>query len=236
MRKALLLARHDIVGQYSDRGSLLRSLFFVVLPIVLVSVNRGPASSRGSGDALILLFALYSALLPAASAINAAAGSFAGEKEAQTLVPLLAAPIRDIDIVAGKLIATLVPATALSIVSLTTFYVAASVEFGDARVSRVLQPATLYACVALGVFFVLTLGSWVMVLSARVNNQRSAQQIAGVITGGMFIGLTVLGGVIGQNIASNAVLFAIVAVLASDLVALELARRLWNREEVVARL
>ncbi len=236
MRKALLLARHDIIGQYSDRASLYRSLLFVALPIILVFINRGQATGRSSSDLIILVFGVYSALLPAASAINASAGSFAGEKEAQTLVPLLAAPIRDIDIVAGKLLATLVPATALSIVSVVTFNFAARSQFGAERVSRVLPPEMLYALVALAVFFILTLGSWVMVLSSRANSQRTAQQISGFIVAGMFIGITAVGGLLAQNFSWNLVFVAVIAVLASDVVALELARRLWNREEAIARL
>jgi hypothetical protein len=90
--------------------------------------------------------------------------------------------------------------------------------------------------VALAVFFVLTLSSWVMVLSSRANTQRSAQQIAGFMIAGMFIGLTALGGLAAQNIGSDLILAVLLAVLASDVVALELARRLWNREEAIARV
>jgi ABC-type Na+ efflux pump permease subunit len=236
VRKALLLARHDIIGQYSDRTALLRSLLFTALPIVIVLVNRRNATGRGSADVLLLVFGLYSALLPAASAINAASGSFAGEKEAQTLVPLLAAPIRDVDIVIGKLLATLLPAAALSLVSIIAFDIAAHVVFGADRVSAVLQPTTLFAFFTLGVFFVLTLGSWVMVLSSRANTQRSAQQIAGFMIAGMFVGLSALGALALQDIAWDFVVGILVALLASDIVALELARRLWNREEAIARV
>lgn len=237
MRKALLLARHEIVGVYSDRAALARSVLFIGLPIVLVFVNRRAASGAGpASDILILVFGALSALLPSTAAINAAAGSFAGEKEAQTLVPLLAAPIRDLDIVAGKLMAIVAPAFVLSCVSVTAFYVAATVQFGAERVGHILQPATLLAFLVLGVFFVLTLGSWVMVLSSRVNTQRGAQQIAGFITAGLFLVTTGLGSLLAQDIASNAVILVVGAVLVSDVVALELARRLWDREEAVARI
>ncbi len=237
MRKALLLARHDIVGLYHDRAALVRSLLFIVAPIVLVYVNRRAASGRGSeSDILIIVFGALSAMLPSTAAINAAAGSFAGEKEAQTLVPLLAAPIRDIDIVAGKLIATVAPAFVLSCVSVAAFYVAANAAFGADRIGRILQPATLFAFVVLGVFYVLTLGSWTMLLSSRVSTQRGAQQIAGFITAGLFLSILGLGNLLAQNIASDAVLVVVGVVLASDLVALELARRLWDREEAVARI
>ncbi|HEV2009999.1 MAG TPA: hypothetical protein VGS17_03110 [Candidatus Limnocylindria bacterium] len=232
MRKALLLARREIIEQYSDRGAIIRALFFVGLPIALVQLNRG---SGRAPDGFILIFALQAALLPAATAINAAAGSFAAEKEAQTLVPLLAAPIQDIDIVAGKLLAVLAPAAGLSVISLTAFDVASSAVYGADRVARVLGPATLYGLFALSVFVILTIGAWVMVVSARVGSQRTAQQIAGFVLGGMIVTLSAIGGAI-QNLAAEVVIGVVVAILISDLVALELARRFWNREEAVARL
>jgi ABC-type Na+ efflux pump permease subunit len=233
VRKALLLALREIVEQYSDRGAAFRAVFFVALPIVLVLINRGQGA-RGL-DPIVLLFALQAALLPTATAINAAAGSFAAEKEAQTLVPLLAAPIRDIDIVAGKLIAVVAPAAGLAIVSLVAYDLAASTVFGHDRIARLLTPTTLYGLFALAVFFIMTVGAWVMVVSARVGSQRTAQQIAGFVLGGMIVALTTIGSLL-QNLSAELVIGVVVAVLLSDLLALELARRLWNREEAVARL
>ena len=233
MRKALLLARREIIEQYSERSALLRALFLMALPIGLVVVNRGGA--RGS-DVLLLIYGLQAALLPSATAINMAAASFAAEKEAQTLVPLLAAPIRDIDIVAGKLIAVLVPSSAFSALSLAAFYAASLAAFGPDRVAHVLEPTTLYALFALSVLFVLTLGAWVMVISARIANQRTAQQVAGFVLAGLIIALTAAGGLLSRDLAPELLIGIVVAVLVSDLVALELARRLWDREEAVARL
>ena len=233
MRKALLLARREIIAQYSDRGAAFRALFFVALPIVLTLLNRG--SNGRSPDIVVLIFALQAALLPTATAINAAAGSFAAEKEAQTLVPLLAAPIRDIDIVAGKLLAVVAPAAALAVVSLTAYDITAAAVFGQDRIANLLTPVTLYGLFALAVFFILTVGAWVMVVSARVGSQRTAQQIAGFVLGGMVVALSTIGGLL-QSIPAAIIIGVVVAVLLSDLLALELARRLWNREEAVARL
>jgi ABC-type Na+ efflux pump permease subunit len=232
MRKALVLARREIVEQYSDRGALFRALFFVALPIALIQLNRNGGRAP---DAFILIFALQASLLPTATAITAAAGSFAAEKDAQTLVPLLAAPIRDIDIVAGKLLAVLAPAAGLAVVSLVAYDIAASLAFGQARVARLLTPAALYGLFALSVFFIMTVGAWVMVVSARVGSQRTAQQIAGFVLGGMIVALSAIGTLL-QSLPAEVVIGVVVAILASDVLALELARRLWNREEAVARL
>jgi hypothetical protein len=68
-----------------------------------------------------------------------------------------------------------------------------------------------------------------------VSTQRAAQQIAGFVLGGMIVALTTIGSLI-QNLSAEVVIGLIVAVLVSDVVALDLARRFWNREEAVARL
>src|SRR5438874_2136094 len=73
------------------------------------------------------------------------------------------------------------------------FLAAASASFGVERIARVLAPATMIGLFGLAVFFVLTIGAWVMVVSARVASQRAAQQIAGLFLGGMVIGLTAVG-------------------------------------------
>jgi ABC-type Na+ efflux pump permease subunit len=233
MSKALMLAWREIKEQYSDRASIVRAVFLAALPIVIIQLNRGQGAR--SPDVIIIIFALQAALLPAATAINGAAGSFAAEKEAQTIVPLLAAPIRDIDIVAGKLIGVLVPASAISALSLTAYYVAASANFGAERIARVLDPATMAGLFALSVFFILTIGAWVMVVSARVASQRAAQQVAGLFLAGMVVGLTAIGSFI-ETLPVELIIGVAIAVLISDFVALELARRLWDREEAVARL
>ena len=230
--KALALARREIVEQYSDRSSILRALFLIALPIVLIQVNRSAANSP---DAFIFIFALQAALLPAATAINAAAGSFAAEKEAQTLVPLLAAPIGDLEIVAGKLIGVLIPAAALSSVSLAIFYAAASQRFGATRIAALLDPTTMAELFGAAMLFILTLGAWVMVVSARVPSQRAAQQIAGLVLAGVLVGVTALTSLIG-NVTKELIVVGVVVVLLSDIAALQLARRFWDREEAVARL
>jgi len=229
--KALLLARREIVEQYSDRASIVRALFLIALPVALIELNR----IESAPDGLILVFALQAGLLPAATAINAAAGSFAAEKEAQTLVPLLAAPIRDLEIVAGKLIGVMLPAAALSIISLLTYRAAASQRFGAARTAEVLDPVTMGELFGLSFLFILTLGAWVMVVSARVPSQRAAQQIAGLVLAGVVVGLTAISSVVG-NIPTGLIAGGVIAVLVSDVIALQLAQRLWNREEAVARL
>jgi ABC-type Na+ efflux pump permease subunit len=230
--KALALARREIVEQYSDRSSIVRALFLIALPIVLIQLNRSAANSP---DAFIFIFALQAALLPAATAVNAAAGSFAAEKEAQTLVPLLAAPIGDIEIVAGKLLGVMVPAAALSSVSLAIYYVAASQRFGAGRIAQLLDPTTMSGLFGLAMLFILTLGAWVMVVSARVPSQRAAQQIAGLVLAGVVVGLTGLTSIL-PSVSRELIVVGVVAVLLSDLAALQLARRFWDREEAVARL
>ncbi|MDP9264522.1 MAG: ABC transporter permease subunit [Chloroflexota bacterium] len=232
MRKAWTVAWREIVDTFSDRGALLRSLFFAALPVLLLLVNRGGRPNT----TLIVVFAVQAALLPAASAVNAAAGSFAGEKEAQTLIPLLAAPIRDVDIVAGKFAAAAVPATVLSWIAMTVYYVAARGLYGATLVAAALPPTLLFGLAILSFLVVLTLTSVVMVASARVSSQRAAQQIGGFVIAGFAIAFGgLIGGILGSDMRDTLLIVVPLGLLVLDVIALELARRLWDREEAVAR-
>jgi len=64
---------------------------------------------------------------------------------------------RDIDIVAGKLLGVIGPAAVLALVSLAAYDAAASLEFGQERVARILGPTTLYGLFALAVFALLAI-------------------------------------------------------------------------------
>src|SRR5262249_14423759 len=157
------------------------------------------------------------------------------EKENGTLIPLLASPVRDIDIVIGKLVGMIIPVLSLCIASVALYSGLATSEYGITRVSRVLSPEILYALIVLALLYLLTAGSWVLIVAALVKTSRAGQQIAGLLIGlsvAVFTGL----GFAAANVADGWALVALgVALVASDVVALEIARRVWRREEVLAK-
>ena len=220
---------------FLDRASLLRTAIFIVIPIFFVFSNRGIASG-GAGDATLLALALQSVFFPSLAGVSLIAATFTAEKENGTLVPLLAAPIRDFDIVLGKLLGMVVPVMAACAVTLTAAYALASVRYGAERVARVLTPELLYALLVLSLLYLITTGSITMIVAARVRSSRAAQQLAGLViavSAAVFGGL----GLIASQLADGWALLAVgVLLVFFDIGALEVARRVWQRGEVIGRI
>jgi ABC-type Na+ efflux pump permease subunit len=234
--KAALIAWREIRWEvFLDRGSLLRTGVFVVIPLLFVLSNRGIAPGL-RGDLALLGLALQSVFFPALGGVALIASTFVAEKENGTIVPLLAAPIRDLDIVLGKLAGMVVPVMVTSIFTLAAAYAIASARYGADRVAEVLTPPILYALCVLAFLFLITVGSVTMIVAARVRSSRAAQQIAGLIIGLSAVFLGSLGFVASQIAEGWPLLAMGVILVLFDVVALELARRAWQRGEVMARV
>jgi ABC-type Na+ efflux pump permease subunit len=216
---------------FLDRASLLRTGVFVVVPIFLILSNRGVPS-----DAIILGMALQSVFFPALSGVALIAATFTAEKENGTLVPLLAAPIRDFDIVLGKLVGMVVPVMVACALTLGAAYALAAFRYGAERVGHALSLEVLYALTVLAFVYLLTTGSVTMIVAARVRSSRAAQQIAGLVialSAAVFAGL----GFFASQIGNGWPLIGVgIAFVVFDVFALELARRAWQRGEVIARV
>src|SRR5207247_7860567 len=100
---------------------------------------------------------------PALSGVALIASTFTQEKENGTIIPLLASPVRDIDIVVGKLIGMIVPVLGVCVGSLALYYAIGSAEFGADRVATALPLTTMYALVVVALLYLLTAGSWVLI-------------------------------------------------------------------------
>lgn len=217
---------------FLDRASLGRTAVFIVIPLLFVLTNRGLARGAG-GDLTLVALGLQCVLVPALSGVALIASTFVAEKENGTLVPLLAAPVRDLDIVLGKLAGMVVPVMAACVFTLAAGYVLAGYRYGLARVSEVLTPQLLYALCVLALLFVLTAGSVTMIVAARVRSSRAAQQLAGLI---IALSVALFGGLgfVASQLAEGWPLLALGGGLVLfDVLALEVARRVWQREEVI---
>lgn len=231
MSKALLIAWREIRWEiFGDRASVLRLGFFGVLPIAFVLT-----SPRASGLGILTL-ALQSTMLPALSGVALIVSTFTQEKENGTLVPLLAAPVHDIDIVVGKLMGMIGPVALTSAGSLAFFYALAVGQYGIDRVQSALPPEILYALFVLSLLYVLTAGSWVLIIAALVRTSRAGQQLSGLVVGLSIVAFASLG-LVASRVAEGWALVGLgVVIVLCDAVALEVARRVWQRSEVIGRL
>jgi len=232
MRDAMRIAWREIRWEiFGDRGAIVRMGFFAVLPVIFILSQGG----RGTNDASLFVLALQCAFFPALSGVALIASTFTQEKENGTIIPLLASPVRDIDIVVGKLIGMIVPTLGVCAATLALYYVLATLRYGS-RVGAALPPQILFSLLMVALLYLLTAGSWVLIIAALVKTSRAGQQLAGLL---IAVSVALLAGLslAAANIADGWALLVLgVVLILSDVVALDIARRVWRRDEVLARI
>ena len=119
--------------------------------------------------------------MPIITATVIAADSFAGEKERRTAESLLSTPASDMELLAGKTLASFVPAVALTIIvyliyaGVTNYLTIAG--FGKAVFPNILW----YMMLANSPFLALTTIGLVVLVSSRVRNIKEAQQVSSLL-------------------------------------------------------
>ena len=119
--------------------------------------------------------------MPAYIPLSIATFSIIGEKQARTLEPVLATPIQTSELLTGKAIAALVPGVLAGWVTYLAFVVLASIVYGPNLLGVVTDPSWLAGVFILGPAVGLSSVVAGVVVSARVNDPRVAQQIGGII-------------------------------------------------------
>ena len=252
MRKVWVILRKEFLDMLQQRTLLftilLPPLLFVLIPLFYLQLvgNGSRASSlkvpslqgltlheyaQGLvGTEFSNIFILLSMIVPS----TIAAYSIIGEKSSHTLEPLLATPVRRWQLLAGKILAALLPAVLLTWVS-GGLFIAELAIFTDANVvSHVVTQGWLILFIAGTPLLGLIAVSVMTAISSRVNDTRTAQQLSvwAVIP---IIGI-VLGELSGQF--ELTVLVAVVACLILIPVAILLtwgAAQLFQRETILTR-
>lgn len=126
-------------------------------------------------------FLVLLVLTPVAGSMSVAAYSVIGEKQARTLEPLLATPLTTVELLAAKVLGSLLPALALTVGCFVIYFagVAFAAERGVFR--ALLTPASLGVVFVLGPLAALAALQLAVCVSSRVNDARSAQQIGALI-------------------------------------------------------
>jgi ABC-2 type transport system permease protein len=187
-----------------------------------------------AGAFAVQQFLVFFLLMPAYIPLSIATFSIIGEKQARSLEPVLAAPIRTAELLAGKAIAALVPGVLAGWVTYVAFVALASIVYGPALLGVVTDASWLAGVFLLGPAVGLSSVVAGVIVSARVNDPRVAQQIGGVVivpvvalvlvqaTG------TLLVGPVGYVLLT-------LAVVAISLVGLRIGIRLFDRESILTR-
>jgi ABC-2 type transport system permease protein len=171
---------------------------------------------------------------PVAASMSIAAYAVVGEKQARTLEPLLATPITTVELLAAKVLGSLLPSLALTVLCFAVYGVAIA-SFAHPGVYRILlAPRSLGLFFVLGPLAALAALQLAVCTSSRVNDARTAQQI------GVLIILPLAAALVGQLTGALMLTMPIIAVIAAALVLVNIGLmaagvRLFNRESILTR-
>ncbi|HJT37769.1 MAG TPA: ABC transporter permease subunit [Actinomycetota bacterium] len=223
-----VVMRRELRALLQDRRSVTMMVIFgLALPILIASTA---VASKGKQE--VVLAVLTEVLVfPYIAGLQAALTSFIGEREHGTLGPLLATPLSNISIFAGKLLgAAYLPGLATSIIGFVAFVVRLRGTSGDPF--RVVHHDTLIEMIALSLvagFAMVALG---LLLGSKSKSVRGAQAITAVVVFPVIFGVQLLALVVVNHTALFAwsILIGIVVVIVLGLI---FASRVWNREEAL---
>jgi ABC-2 type transport system permease protein len=190
--------------------------------------------SELAGAFTVQQFLAFFLLMPAYIPLSIATFSIIGEKQARTLEPVLAAPVRTVELLAGKAIAALVPGVLAGWLTYLVFVALASIVYGPNLFGVVTDPSWLTGVFVLGPAVGLSSVVTGVIVSSRVNDPRVAQQIGGVIIVPI-IGVTLLQATGALLVGASGYLLLAGIVLVVSLIGLRIGVTLFDREAILTR-
>jgi len=232
-----LVARRQLVEALWTRSSLV--MFGVSLVIntfivwsTLQPQNQSPNGHSAIGNTLAFLL-LFVALLNSQPAVGIAAGVFAGDKERGCLLPLLATPVSNTALLAGKVLGAVIPALLYTVAGIIIYLIEIILLFGPATLAFMPLGLSLaiIAFIPALLIFAATVAS---LISSRVATFQSAQTYSSLITTGLWLIFGALVFVAAFFTLWIFVLGVLIAYMLDGLLII-LAARTWQREEVMAK-
>jgi ABC-2 type transport system permease protein len=156
-----------------------------------------------------------------------------GEKQNRSLEPLLAAPVRTGELLLAKALAALIPGILVTWYGFAMFAFGARFALDDATYNRlVIGPTWLLSIVLMTPLFTLLTVGLSIIISSRVKDANSAQQLGTVVI------LPLLGVMIVQmfgvlNGRPMLIVWTAVTMALVDILVLRGAVRLFRREEIL---
>jgi ABC-2 type transport system permease protein len=183
---------------------------------------------------MLNLFTLMFMILPVMIPVTIAAYSIVGEKTTRSLEPLLATPITTTELLLGKGIAAVLPAVVVTWISFGIYVIAVRWMTNAAVFANVVAPMWLLAVFVLGPLMAVLAVCAAMMISSRVTDPRTAEQLAGAVM--MPIILLILGQSFGIFLlSSELVLVAAVVMLILDAALIYLTVQMFARETILTR-
>jgi ABC-2 type transport system permease protein len=182
------------------------------------------------GSTFQLVFLLLPLVIPSAIA----AYSVVGEKSARTLEPVLATPVTTAELLFSKIAASIAPGIAVTWAAWGAWMIGAFAMASPKVFAAMFAPEWLFAMIVLGPLLALGATSATVMISSRVTDPRTAQQLSALVVipmiGAMFAQIT------GVILISPTVLGAACLGLAAlDAGLLWLAVATFERESILTR-
>lgn len=187
-----------------------------------------------AGAFAVQQFLVFFLLMPAYIPLSIATFSIIGEKQARSLEPVLASPIRTQELLAGKAVAALVPGVLAGWLTYAIFVVLASLLYGPALFGVVTDPSWLAGVFLLGPAVGLSSVVAGVIVSARVNDPRVAQQIGGVVIVPV-IALVLLQATGTLLVGATGYTLLAMVVFGLSIIGLRIGVRLFDREAILTR-
>ena len=207
--------------------------------VALEMYRQSPSTRALDPDAAIqgYVFQYFLVMLvlgPVTSAMSIAAFSVVGEKQARTLEPLLATPITTFELLTAKMLGALLPAVALTLVSLVAYLAVVGVFARAGALGILLGPRTFGIVILLGPLASMVALQLAVCVSSRVNDARTAQQIGALVI------LPVAGLLIAQIFGALELTVPLILLIAVGLIVVNaglmgIAIRLFDRETILTR-
>ncbi len=179
-------------------------------------------------------FLIMLVLAPITSAMSIAASSVITEKQARTLEPLLVTPITTLELLGGKLLGALLPALAVTVVSLVLYLAVVALTAANGVFGALLGPRSLGVVFLVGPLAAMVALQLAICVSSRVNDARTAQQL------GVFVILPIPALLIGQifggiQLTVPLILWISLGLLLVNVGLMWFAIKLFDRETILTR-
>jgi len=179
-------------------------------------------------------FLLLFLVAPIVGAVSLAAYSVVGEKQGRTLEPLLATPLTTAELLVAKVVASFLPAIAIEAVGILAYVVLVFLLASPGVPGVLMNTRSIVLVGIVGPLAALAALQMTIAVSSRVNDARSAQQIAVLLVVPLVVML--IGQVAGALVITVPILLMVAVVLAIIWVLLILlSMALFERETILTR-
>src|SRR6185295_9488585 len=179
-------------------------------------------------------FLVFFLMMPAYIPLSIASYSIVGEKTSRSLEAVLATPIRTLELLTGKAVSALIPGLIAGWITYMAFVLLAGLLYGPHLLGVVTDGSWLAGTFLLGPAIGLASVVAGVIVSARVNDPRTAQQIGGIVIVPL-VGIAVVqaSGMILFGATGYAITAAVVLLVSA--IGLRIGVKLFGRETILTR-